>query len=335
VWQEAGFDRPIYFCGEETTGAGTFDGRGGQLTAIFDNALWTLPKAGRIAWENGVVRPVPGVQTVIMCLEDGPAGPESQLYMYVGHKDPSPGASPLRINGLDNGALYVFVSNNRKRSSDVNFQTGSLQGRWVLIPNAEAMNDTELDAFADSVGAYAFIRIEDGAFSKTNPNQFYFVTTGDSTGNELGRLYRLDLNPSNIFGPCKLTIVFNSDQVIAAGGDIAISPDNVAIGENYLMICEDGTGASRPVMGSLGRNGNIWRLDLNTGATQNVAELGPVGRDGLATTPGNWETSGIIDVSGFFGSESWLFDVQAHPPTAAPAPNTVEDGQLLLMRRNP
>jgi hypothetical protein len=29
---------------------------------------------------------------------------------------------------------------------------------------------------------------------------------------------------------------------------------------------------------------------------------------------------------------SWLFDVQAHPPTRAPAPGTVEDGQLLLMR---
>jgi hypothetical protein len=26
-----------------------------------------------------------------------------------------------------------------------------------------------------------------------------------------------------------------------------------------------------------------------------------------------------------------LFDVQAHPPTAAPALNTVEDGQLLLL----
>jgi hypothetical protein len=34
-----------------------------------------------------------------------------------------------------------------------------------------------------------------------------------------------------------------------------------------------------------------------------------------------------------FGPRAWLFDVQAHAPTAAPAPGTVEDGQLLLMRR--
>ena len=39
AWQEAGFDRPIYFCGEESGGAGTFDGRGGLLTAIFDDAV--------------------------------------------------------------------------------------------------------------------------------------------------------------------------------------------------------------------------------------------------------------------------------------------------------
>jgi hypothetical protein len=46
-----------------------------------------------------------------------------------------------------------------------------------------------------------------------------------------------------------------------------------------------------------------------------------------------WETSGIIDTAGLFGAGSWLFDVQAHGPTTAPAPNTVEDGQLVLLKR--
>src|SRR5688572_9393279 len=64
-WQEAGFDRPIYFCGEESGSPGTFDRRGGLLVAIFDNALWTVPKAGRIAWENALVQPKAGQQTVI------------------------------------------------------------------------------------------------------------------------------------------------------------------------------------------------------------------------------------------------------------------------------
>lgn len=51
-----------------------------------------------------------------------------------------------------------------------------------------------------------------------------------------------------------------------------------------------------------------------------------------------WETSGIIDASAMFGADSWLSDVQAHPPTTPPNDDptnptvTVEDGQLFLMR---
>jgi hypothetical protein len=89
-------------------------------------------------------------------------------------------------------------------------------------------------------------------------------------------------------------------------------------------------------MAEKGRKGNIWRLDLNNNyAADNVAELTAVGRDGVEVPSGNWETTGIIDASALFGAGSWLFNVQAHPPTAVPAPNTVEDGQLLLMIRNP
>jgi hypothetical protein len=49
---------------------------------------------------------------------------------------------------------------------------------------------------------------------------------------------------------------------------------------------------------------------------------------------GVWETSGIIDASALFGADSWLSDVQAHPPTGAPGGTTVtvEDGQLFLLR---
>ena len=57
-------------------------------------------------------------------------------------------------------------------------------------------------------------------------------------------------------------------------------------------------------------------------------------QDGLGAPPvgpGVWETSGIIDTAGLFGAGTWLFDVQAHSPTPAPKPNTVEDGQLLLL----
>lgn len=333
AWHEAGFDRPIYFCGEESSGTNTFDGRGGQAVAIFDNAVWTLPRLGHLAWENAVPRPDKGRQTVIMCLEDGEVG-ECQLYMYVGRKEISRRAGALRRNGLDNGALYVFVADAGSPTNETGFQSGDVTGRWVLLPGAESMTDVQLEAASDAVGAFAFDRIEDGAFRPRNANEFYFDTTGGSASNALGRLYHLGLDPHNVTGPARLTMLYNADQVIAAGGDIAVSPDNIAVSDDYIMINEDGTAQSRVVMGAKGRKGNIWRVNLHTGAVENVAELTSVGRDGILTNPGVWETSGIIDTSSLFGPDSWLFDVQAHSPTRAPLPNTVEDGQLLLMLRN-
>lgn len=333
AWKDAGFDRPIYFCGEESSGINTFDGRGGSAVAIFDNAVWTLPRLGHMSWENAVPRPSDGKDTVIMCLEDGEVG-ECQLYMYVGRKDDSRRASALRRNGLDNGSLYVFVANAGSPTNESGFQSGTISGRWVRLPGAEDMTDVELEAAADAVGAFAFDRIEDGAFRPGKEDDFFFDTTGGGAGNMLGRVYHLELNQKNILGPAKLTVVNNADQVIAAGGDTVVSPDNIGASEDYVMIQEDGTAQSRVVMAAKGRNGNIWRWNPKTGALKNVVELYSIGRDGIPTAPGIWETSGIIDASEFFGKDSWIFDLQAHSPTRAPAPNTVEDGQLLLMLRN-
>jgi hypothetical protein len=43
-----------------------------------------------------------------------------------------------------------------------------------------------------------------------------------------------------------------------------------------------------------------------------------------AAAHGDWESSGILDVSRYFGDGSWLVDVQAH--------TIDEGGQLLLLR---
>ena len=340
-----GFDRWIYFTNEEEgTPAATFDGKGGLAAAIVDNNLYTLPKLGRFAWENTLVQPNQGGRTVIMGMEDGPfdltpANENSQLYMYVGKKDHRAGASVLRRNGLDNGELYVLVPGDPANESEASFQTGTIAIGWKLIPNAGELTEPELEAASDAAGAFRFARPEDGAFNKRNKNQYFFVTTGGAAGaNSLGRLYSLDLHPGNVTQDGTLKVVYNADNVIAAGGDIAISPDNVDVSADYLMINEDGTAESRVVMGAKGRDGSIWRFDIDSGGVDassalRIVELDPPGRDGVAVGTGIWETSGIIDASSLFGGDTWLFDVQAHAPTAAPRPNTVEDGQLLLLRR--
>jgi len=185
-----------------------------------------------------------------------------------------------------------------------------------------------------------------GAFNPNNPNEFFFDTTGSSSGadegvNELGRLYSLRLNRDNPLKPATLSVVYNADTVVAAGGDTAISPDNLDVSHQYLMVNEDGTTESRAVMAAKGRDGSAWRFDLVKGrvgvdasTATRVAQLDPPGRDGVAVGPGVWETSGIIDASALFGADTWLSDVQAHPPTTPPVGPTVtvEDGQLFLMR---
>jgi hypothetical protein len=344
-----GFDRYVYLTNEESNSPDTFDGKGGLSAAVFDREIHTLPKLGRYSKENTVVRPGHGTRTVIFSTEDGPATLDNQLYMYVGHKDRSRHASVLARNGLDNGKVYVFRSLDPERNSERTFTSGSVTGEWVEIPDVEDLTDVQLEAASDAVGAMTFVRPEDGAFNPNNPNEFFFDTTGSSSGaddgvNELGRLYSLRLHPGNPLKPATLSVVYNADSVVAAGGDIAISPDNLDASGRYLMINEDGTSESRAVMAAKGRDGSIWRFDLVKGpagavgvdasTATRVAQLDPPGRDGVAVGPGVWETSGIIDASRMFGRDTWLSDVQAHPPTAPPggATVTVEDGQLFLLR---
>jgi hypothetical protein len=147
-----------------------------------------------------------------------------------------------------------------------------------------------------------FVRPEDGAFNPNNPSEFFFDTTGSSSGadegvNELGRLYSLRLHPGNPLKPATLSVVYNADTVVAAGGDIAISPDNLDVSRRYLMINEDGTTESRAVMAAKGRDGSIWRFDLTKGpvgavgvdasTATRVAQLDPPGRDGVRSARGS------------------------------------------------
>ena len=340
--KEEGFDRWIYLANEESGGAATFDGKGGVTVAVFDNEAHGLPALGHFAWENALVQRGTGKHTVIMSMEDGPASQDrsqvnSQLYMYVGEKDRSSGATVLERNGLVGGTLYVFRSTDPARNSESTFLNGSIEGEWVSLGNVTNLNDVQLEAASDAVNAMIFARPEDGAFNLKNRDQYFFVTTGEGTGNALGRLYSLDLTGEDSTGPARLTVAYNADQVIAAGGDIAVSPDNIDVSRDYLMINEDGTAASRLAMAAKKRDGSIWRFDVDedgvdVASALRVAELNPPGRDRAAMPgPGVWETSGIIDASGLYGEDTWLFDVQAHSPTPAPRLNTVEDGQLLLL----
>ena len=332
AYKEAGFDRPIYFAGEESGGAGTFDGKGGLGIAIFDNELHTMPKFGRFPWENTLAQPKKGTKTVLMGMEDGPATTDNQLYMYVGKKDKK-STVPMRRNGLDNGVMYAFVSDTPGMTNEQQFTEGTIEGHFAELPDATDLTDVELEAASDAIGAFGFIRTEDGAFDPKNPDVFYFVTTGSGTGNQLGRMYKMTLNSGDPTGHAVIEMIYNADALAAQGIDSPISPDNIGVSANYVMINEDGTTPSRTRMEQVGREASIWRLLKSDLSMTRIAELNPPGRDAVdVPVSGTWETTGIVEIPGL-AKDAWLVNVQAHSPTTAPAPNTVEDGQLLLLRR--
>ena len=208
-----------------------------------------------------------------------------------------------------------------------------MTGEWVEIPNAESLTDVQLEAASDAVDAMTFVRTEDGAFNPNNPNEFFFVTTGSSSGaddgvNELGPALLAAAAPRKPAQGGDPDIVYNADTVVAAGGDIAISPDNLDASSRYLMINEDGTTESRAVMAAKGRDGSIWRFDLVGGpvtpsastspTATRVAQLDPPGRTACRSARMSGRRAASSTPPPCSDADTWISDVQAHPPTTAP-----------------
>lgn len=310
--------------------------------AIVSNEAHALPDLGHFAWEQTLVVPGTGNKTVVFGNEDGPTTPDSQLYMYVGDKNPA-ATGIIERNGLSGGKLYALSLDGLSGKGEGDLTSGAKAGSWTEIEGGGDQPDTQIEAAADADGAFGFYRIEDGAVDPDKPGDYYFVTTGSSSDgkNELGRGYRLRFNPQEPLAAPTLSMLYNADTepgiTTAGGSDTAIS-DNIDVSGDHLMINEDGTTESRAVMATKGRDGSIWRFDVQedlaamNASRKRVAELDPPARDGAPVGPGVWETSGILDVSSTFGDDTWLSDVQAHGPTVTQRANTVEDGQLFIMR---
>ena len=290
----------MYFTSEETGASGSFDGKGGSPPSSSTANSTPFPSSAASHGKTHSSVLSLGAQTVIMCMEDGPTTPDNQLYMYVGTKSKAAGASVLSRNGLDTGKLYAFVADAGSPLNEITFTSGSVTGSWVEIPAADLLTDVQLEAASDAAGAFGFIRIEDGAWSKKDKNLFHFVTTGNGAGNRLGRLYEVKFDKNDILGKATITLNFNADAVEAAGGDTAFAADNMDVSKDFLMINEDGHSDSRPKYASRAREGSIWRFDLNNNySAVRVAELNPPGTaiapgqtaPPAVPVPGTWETT--------------------------------------------
>jgi len=225
-------------------------------------------------------------------------------------------------------------------------------GQWVnletLNPNYASLGAGDLRILAVNAGAIQLSRIEDGEVNPLNGQQAVFVSTGTTAfdrGDLYGNVYTLDFTKAfDANGRLKsgvnltdLRVIYDGDRLTDPTTGLR-NPDNLtwsADGFIYLQEDRANGGGSNIANGNFGSaEASIWKLDpssidLLTGqaVTERWAQIDRTavptaysqsqpaftGLDGNGV--GNWESSGIIDVSALYGASAgtyFLANVQAH-----------------------
>jgi hypothetical protein len=283
---------PWYFTGEEWIGAP----KGGISIAVntVTGHLVETPHFGFLNHENVV--PIKGLDRSMVYLAEDSFRLESQAYAY--YSD----SLAKAIRGK--GSFTVWVPDDQgdgNPSADDIAVGDSLDGRFVSIPHAARYSGRELNEVAEELGSFNFIRIEDAAHDPGNPGVIYLSDTGANRAeSKSGRLYTLRVDPANPRN-ATLEVVLDGDA-----GDDLVNPDNLGINETTLVIQEDRNKTSSGYA-------RVHTYDLGTGTLTAVARLDPSQHAiDVGGGPGVWESSGVVDVSDFYGDGYWLLDVQAH-----------------------
>lgn len=310
---------PWYLTGEEWARTP----RGGMSIAMnaTTGRVIETPHFGSMSHENVV--PVPELARSVVLLPEDARGGRSQIWAYFAD------STAKAIRGVGTLRTWVPTPDLDGDPSPADISKGDvLPGRFVTVKRAEKMPGQRLNDAANALGAMDFIRIEDAAYDPGQPGVTYFADTGAwSHETRLGRIYRLTIDPAHPSN-ASLEVVFDGDE-----GDPIANPDNLGISDEALVIQEDRNFAKS------GYN-RVWVWDLMTQDLTAVARTDPSERAmERAGGPGAWESSGVVDVSEFFGDGAWLMNVQAHYlKVRQPGPSLRVDsakgggGQLLLVR---
>jgi hypothetical protein len=158
-----------------------------------------------------------------------------------------------------------------------------------------------------------------------------------------GRIFKMVLDEDDPLVVESLSVLINADDGGPGNPAVLHNPDNLETTRRSLMVQEDPGSHNRFAPDNPdGVAARIWRYDLRRGTFEPVAEVDQ------SLTPetvlGDWESSGIVDASRYFGSGAFLVTVQAHSlyidtnvidhPLFPGNPLTQkrEGGQLLLLR---
>jgi hypothetical protein len=287
--------------------------------------------------------------------------PASQLYLYKADttkdvlKDKG-GLFAFRVTATEEGDIDEENPFNGANDYGDITETDDWQGEFIPVPDSVAKGRLKtiapqagLEQWSNDNNVFQFIRVEDIAYDRNEPNVVYFADTGErrarasATTGRLergpstvgtppvtfvgpypnGRIFRIELNPANPLEVTSFSILLNADPGGFNNPAVMHQPDNIDTSVNSLMVQEDSTQAP---------NSRIWRYDFATATWSVVASVNNAA----------WESSGIVDASAAFGPGAWLVTVQAHdvasfvdqsgPLVPGTTVDKREGGQLLLVQ---
>lgn len=291
------------------------------------------------------------------------------LWLYIGDKNALPDDDPraggfLDRNGLASGTLYYFVPDDPMMSTPEEFNgtgnsiTGTFRALEVVADETTPpdrigpfgfKSGFQLRLEAMEGGAFQFSRPEDVGTNPEDGSQFVMTSTGRGgafPSDDWGTTYLGTVDSAALTGT--LSILYDGDD--AGGGqfpspDFGLrSPDNLDFGQNGLVyVQEDRANQINEFGGESGEEASIWQIDITTGELTRIAQIDrsvifPAGStDEDAGDIGAWESSGVLEVTDFFGAENTLLlvTVQAHGIEDGPIADLGldEGGQILFLER--
>ncbi len=235
-----------------------------------------------------------------------------------------------------------FNGNNTVKNGkfvEIPYFDASKKGTAVDGPDADTsiQNDLGYDSLgfatyaeqlklANDAKAFFFSRVEDVSTNPKDGTQAVFAVTGVAgTPNVDGVVYRVDVDFDFSAGGIikgKVDILNDSNLTKDAG---LRSPDNLDWADDgKIYINEDRANSAALFAGNSKQEASLFSIDPSvadpSSTLTRIAQVDrsavPAGQtDSSPTDIGNWETSGILDVSKLFDAkpgELFVFDVQAH-----------------------